>query len=180
MSVRRSKAESPWPMRVGIGFDLHRLRRGRPFVLAGIRLPSPAGPEGHYDADPLAHAVVDALLGAAALGDIGEHFPDTDPRWKGTLGAEFLERTRALLARHGWQPCQVDATVFCERPKLGQHKRRIAGALARALGIPESDMSLKAKTMEGLGPIGSGKAVAAQAVATLTRLPRRASRRRSG
>ena len=156
-------------MRVGIGFDLHRLRRGRPFVLAGVRIPSPAGPVGHSDADPLSHAVVDALLGAAALGDIGDHFSDSDPRWRGTPGPEFLRRARRILARRGWRPSSVDATVFCERPKLGPHKPEVAAALARALGLPASAVNVKAKTMEGLGPIGEGKAVAAQAVAVLKR-----------
>lgn len=156
-------------MRAGIGFDLHLLRRGRPFVLAGVRIPSPTGPVGHSDADPLSHAVVDALLGAAALGDIGDHFSDSDPRWRGTPGPEFLRRTRRLLARRGWRPASVDATVFCERPKLGPRKPEVAAALAKALGLPASAVNVKAKTMEGSGPIGAGKAVAAQAVAVLKR-----------
>ena len=155
--------------RVGIGFDIHRLVRGRPFLLAGVRLPGPFGPEGHSDADPLSHAIVDALLGAAALGDIGEHFPDSEPRWRGTAGLEFLARARALLARRGLKPAQMDATVFCERPRLGPYKREIAAAIARALGLPASSVNVKAKTMEGLGVIGTGKAVAAQAVAVLAR-----------
>lgn len=155
--------------RVGIGFDLHRMVRGRPFVLAGVRIPHASGPDGHSDADPLSHAVVDALLGAAALGDIGEHFPDSASRWKGMPGVGFLERTRAILARKGWRPGGIDATVFCERPKLGTHKRAIAAAIARSLGLPAASVSVKAKTMEGLGPLGAGKAVAAQAVAVLAR-----------
>ena len=155
--------------RVGTGFDLHRLCRGRPFVLAGVRIPSLTGPLGHSDADPLSHAVVDALLGAAALGDIGEHFPDSDPRWRGTPGPEFLKLTRGILARAGWKPSNVDATILCERPKLGAHKRAVAAALAKALGLPASSVSVKAKTMEGLGEIGKGRAVAAQAVAVLVR-----------
>ncbi len=155
--------------RVGIGFDLHRLVRGRPFLLAGVRLPGPKGPLGHSDADPLSHAVVDALLGAAALGDIGDHFPDSDPRWKGTPGPAFLARARALLARKGWRPAGIDATVFLERPRLGPYKRAIAAALARAVGLPAAAVNVKAKTMEGLGPLGAGKAVAAQAVAVLAR-----------
>jgi 2-C-methyl-D-erythritol 2,4-cyclodiphosphate synthase len=112
---------------------------------------------------------VDALLGAAALGDIGEHFPDSDPRWQGTSGLELLKRTRTLLARSGFRPSNVDATVLCERPRLGPHKRAIAAALARTLGLPASSVNVKAKTMEGLGPLGAGKAVAAQAVAVLAR-----------
>ena len=155
--------------RVGTGFDLHRLKRGRPFVLAGVRIPSAAGPDGHSDADPLSHAVVDALLGAAALGDIGEHFPDSDPRWRGTGGPEFLRRTRALLAKSGFRPVNVDATLLCERPKLGPFKRKVAASVAKALGLPASAVGLKAKTMEGLGEIGKGRAVAAQAVASVTR-----------
>lgn len=153
--------------RVGTGFDLHRLRKGRPFVLAGVRIPAPAGPLGHSDADPLSHAVVDALLGAAALGDIGEHFPDSDPRWRGTPGPEFLRRTAAILRKAGFRPHAVDTTILCERPKLGPYKRRVAAAVAEALGLPAGRVSVKAKTMEGLGAIGTGKAVAAQAVATV-------------
>ena len=156
--------------RVGTGFDLHRLKRGRPFVLAGVRIPSASGPDGHSDADPLSHAVVDALLGAAALGDIGEHFPDSDPRWKGTSGPEFLKRTRAILSKAGFRPVNVDATVLCERPKLGPFKRRVARGVAKALGLPASAVGVKAKTMEGLGEIGKGRAVAAQAVAAVARL----------
>ena len=158
-------------MRTGLGFDLHRMRRGRPFVLAGIVIPHPSGPDGHSDADPLSHAVVDALLGAASLGDIGEHFPDSDPRWRGTSGPEFLKRTTVLLAKAGWRPAHVDATLLCEKPRLGPYKRRVADAMAKALGLKPSAVNLKAKTMEGLGPIGAGKAVAAQAVATVTRRP---------
>ena len=153
--------------RTGLGFDLHRMRRGRPFVLAGIRIPHPSGPDGHSDADPLSHAVVDALLGAASLGDIGEHFPDSDPRWRGTSGPEFLKRTRLLLAKAGWKPLHVDATLLCERPKLGPHKRRVAAAVAKALGLKPSAVNVKAKTMEGLADIGRGRAVAAQAIATV-------------
>ena len=160
-------------MRAGVGFDIHRMKRGRPFLLAGGRIPHPAGPEGHCDADPLSHAVVDALLGAAALGDIGEHFPDSDPLWSGTSGPEFLRRARALLAKAGWRPSNIDTTVFCERPKLEPYKHRIAGAIAAALGLPGPAVSVKAKTLEGLGAIGAGKAVAAQAVAMIARRPRR-------
>ncbi len=156
-------------MRAGLGFDLHRMRRGRPFVLAGVRIQHPAGPAGHSDADPLSHAVVDALLGAASLGDIGDHFPDSDPRWRGTPGIEFLRRTRVLLAKAGWRPANVDATLLCERPKLGPHKRAIAAAVPKAPGLPAAAVSVKAKTMEGLGEIGRGRAVAAQAVALVSK-----------
>lgn len=164
------------PPRVGIGFDLHRLAPRRPFVLAGLRIPSPLGPLGHSDADPLSHAVVDALLGAAGLGDIGDHFPDSDPRWRGTPGPEFLRRTAALLSRRGLKPSGVDATLFCERPRLGPYKRAVASALAQALGIPAASVNVKAKTMEGLGPIGQGRAVAAQAIAAVATLRRGAGR----
>ena len=155
--------------RVGTGFDLHRLKRGHPLVLAGVRIPPASGPDGHSDADPLSHAVVDALLGAAALGDSGEHFPDSDPRWRGTPGPELLRRTRRILERRGFKPSNVDATLLCERPKLGPFKRKIAAALAKALGLPASAVGVKAKTMEGLGEIGMGRAVAAQAVAVVVR-----------
>ena len=149
-------------MRVGLGFDIHRLVPGRPFILGGLTFDHQRGPSGHSDGDVLLHALVDALLGAAALGDIGDHFPDNDPKWKGTAGKVFVVETLALLAKQKLFPVQVDSTVFLEVPKLGKKKRELAEALANLLDIPPERTSVKAKTMEELGAIGAGEAVAAQ------------------
>lgn len=154
-------------MRVGLGFDIHRLVPGKPFVLGGLSFDHPRGPSGHSDGDVLLHALVDALLGAAALGDIGDHFPDTDPRWKGTAGDVFVKAALKLVAAKGWKPAQVDATVFLELPKLGKRKPELAAALAKLLGIEKDASSVKAKTMEGLGAIGTGDAIAAQVLVVL-------------
>lgn len=157
--------------RVGLGFDLHRLRRGRPFVLGGVRIPHPVGPVGHSDGDVILHALCDALLGAAGGGDIGDRFPDTDPRWKGTDSRRFVAAVWGPLRRAGWRVANVDVTVLAERPKLTPWKRRIAAAAARLLGVPAARVNVKAKTMERLGPIGAGKAVAAQVVVLLEKTP---------
>ncbi|MBI2921332.1 MAG: 2-C-methyl-D-erythritol 2,4-cyclodiphosphate synthase, partial [Planctomycetes bacterium] len=141
--------------RHGLGFDIHRLQPGRPFVLGGLAFAHPRGPVGHSDGDVLLHALVDAMLGAAALGDIGDHFPDGDPQWKGTPGRVFVEKAMELLEKRGLRPAQVDATVFLEVPKLGKRKAELARAVAEMLGIPEDRTSVKAKTMEGLGAIGA-------------------------
>ena len=154
-------------MRIGLGFDIHRLQPGRPFILGGVTFAHPRGPVGHSDGDVLLHALVDALLGAAALGDIGDHFPDTDPRWKGAAGKVFVDQALLLLDAKGLKPLQVDATVFLELPKLGKRKPELAAELAKILGIPEERANVKAKTMEGLGAIGTGDAIAAQVLVTL-------------
>jgi len=159
----------PSGMRVGLGFDLHRLVRGRPFVLGGLRIPHPRGPLGHSDGDALLHALVDALLGAAGGGDIGDRFPDTDPRWKGADSRTLLEAVWRPLRKAGWRICNVDATVVAERPKLGPWKPRIAREIARLLGCPPRAVCVKAKTMERLGEIGAGKAVAAQVAVLMSR-----------
>jgi 2-C-methyl-D-erythritol 2,4-cyclodiphosphate synthase len=163
-------------MRYGLGYDIHRLTSGRPFVLGGLTFDHPRGPSGHSDGDVLLHAAVDAMLGAAALGDIGDHFPDSDPKWKGTAGKVFIEETLKLLAAKKFAPAQVDATVFLELPKLGQRKRELEEALAVLLGTPRDRTSVKAKTMEGLGAIGEGRAVAAQVLVVLKKIkaPKRA------
>jgi 2-C-methyl-D-erythritol 2,4-cyclodiphosphate synthase len=153
--------------RSGIGYDLHRLAQGRKLILGGIEVPFEKGPVGHSDGDALAHAICDALLGAAGLGDIGTHFPDTDPRWKGASSLVFLERTRELLDGQGLNIGHIDAVVILERPKLGPHFPVIRAALAKALGIEPARINLKAKTNEGVGEIGRGEAIAAQAIATL-------------
>ena len=153
--------------RSGIGYDLHRLAAGRKLILGGIEVPYDKGPVGHSDGDALAHAICDALLGAASLGDIGTHFPDTDPKWKGVSSLLFLEHTRKLLDERRLKITHVDAVVICERPKLGPHFPAMRAALAKALGISPEQINLKAKTNEGTGEIGRGEAISAQAIATL-------------
>jgi 2-C-methyl-D-erythritol 2,4-cyclodiphosphate synthase len=153
--------------RSGIGYDLHRLSEGRKLMVGGIEVPFDKGSVGHSDGDVLSHALCDALLGAAGLGDIGTHFPDTDPKWKGVSSLLFLEDTRKLLDERRLKITHVDAVVICERPKLGPHFPAMRGALAKALGISTEQINLKAKTNEGTGEIGRGEAIAAHAIATL-------------
>jgi 2-C-methyl-D-erythritol 2,4-cyclodiphosphate synthase len=153
--------------RAGIGYDLHRLAEGRKLIVGGIELPFPKGPVGHSDGDVLAHAICDALLGAAGLGDIGTHFPDTDPRWKDASSLRFLEHMRDLLAEHGFRIVHIDATVITEKPKLGPHFPAMREALAKSLAITPAMINLKAKTNEAVDAIGRGEAIAAQAIATL-------------
>ncbi|HXN16677.1 MAG TPA: 2-C-methyl-D-erythritol 2,4-cyclodiphosphate synthase [Usitatibacter sp.] len=153
--------------RVGIGYDLHRLAEGRKLILGGIEVPFHKGPVGHSDGDALAHAICDALLGAAGLGDIGTHFPDTDPKWKDVSSLRFLERVRDLLAEHQLRISHMDAVVITEKPKLGPHFPAMREALAKSLGISTSAINLKAKTNEGVDAIGRGEAIAAQAIVTL-------------
>ena len=153
--------------RTGIGYDLHRLVIMRKFVLGGIVVPFDRGPAGHSDGDVLAHAICDALLGAAGLGDIGSHFPDTDPEWKGMSSLRFLDAIRALLVARNVRIVHIDAIVIAERPKLGPHFPAMREALANALGIEPARINLKAKTNEGVDALGRGEAIAAHAVATL-------------
>jgi 2-C-methyl-D-erythritol 2,4-cyclodiphosphate synthase len=153
--------------RAGIGHDLHRLAEGRKLVLGGVEVPFHKGPVGHSDGDALAHAICDALLGAAGLGDIGTHFPDTDPKWKDVSSLRFLERVRDLLAERQLRISHMDAIVITERPKLGPHFPAMREALAKSLGISTSAINLKAKTNEGVDAIGHGEAIAAQAIVTL-------------
>jgi 2-C-methyl-D-erythritol 2,4-cyclodiphosphate synthase len=154
--------------RTGIGYDLHRLEEGRPLIVGGIELPFDKGPVGHSDGDVLAHAICDALLGAAGLGDIGTHFPDTDAKWKGTNSLIFLERTKKLLDEKKFAIEHVDAVVITEKPKLGPHFPKMREALAGALGVGADKIHLKAKTNEGVDAIGRGEAIAAHVVATLS------------
>jgi 2-C-methyl-D-erythritol 2,4-cyclodiphosphate synthase len=154
-------------IRVGQGFDLHRLEAGRPFILGGVTIPHETGMAGHSDADVLVHAVIDALLGAAAQGDIGSHFPDTDPGYKGADSLELLSRTGELIAAAGWAIGNIDATVVAERPKLRPHIEAIRERMAETLGIAPGAVSVKAKTHERVGPEGRGEAVSAQAVCLL-------------
>ena len=155
-------------IRCGIGYDLHRLAEGRPLVVGGITLPFDKGPVGHSDGDVLAHAVCDALLGAAALGDIGTHFPDTDPKWKGANSLRFLEHARNLLDEKRLKIEHVDAVVIMEKPKLVPHFPKMREALAKSLGLAPEQIHLKAKTNEGVDAIGRGEAIAAHVVATLS------------
>jgi 2-C-methyl-D-erythritol 2,4-cyclodiphosphate synthase len=159
---------APAVSRVGIGYDLHRLELGRRLILGGLEIESERGPVGHSDGDALAHAICDALLGAGGLGDIGTHFPDTDPRWKGASSLVFLERAAAMLAERGLRIAWIDAVVIAERPKLGPHFPAMRAALASALGVSDAIIHLKAKTNEGLGELGRGEAIAAQAVAAVS------------
>jgi 2-C-methyl-D-erythritol 2,4-cyclodiphosphate synthase len=153
--------------RSGIGYDLHRLAEGRKLIIGGIEVPFDKGPVGHSDGDVLSHALCDALLGAASLGDIGTHFPDTDPKWKGASSLLFLEHTRKLLDQKGLRILHLDAVVILERPKLGPHFPAMKTALAKSLGISPEQINLKAKTNEGTGEIGRGEAIAAHTIATL-------------
>jgi 2-C-methyl-D-erythritol 2,4-cyclodiphosphate synthase len=153
--------------RAGIGYDLHRLAEGRKLMIGGIEIPFEKGSVGHSDGDVLSHALCDALLGAAGLGDIGAHFPDTDPKWKGVSSLLFLEHVRKLLDERRLRITHLDAVVICERPKLGPHFPAMRAALAKSLGIAGSQINLKAKTNEGTDAIGRGEAIAAQAIATL-------------
>jgi 2-C-methyl-D-erythritol 2,4-cyclodiphosphate synthase len=154
-------------VRCGIGYDLHRLAEGRKLIVGGIELPFEKGPVGHSDGDVLAHALCDALLGAAGLGDIGTHFPDSDPKWKGANSLIFLEHARKLLDQEKFAIEHVDAVVIAEKPKLGPHFAKMREALGRALKLPPDKIHLKAKTNEGVDAIGRGEAIAAHVVATL-------------
>jgi 2-C-methyl-D-erythritol 2,4-cyclodiphosphate synthase len=150
--------------RSGIGWDSHRLVEGRPLVLGGVRVPSERGLAGHSDADVLTHAVIDALLGAAGLGDIGRHFPDTDERWRDADSIELLRAARGMLPA---APLNVDATVVCEAPSLSPYRDEMRARLAEALGLPADSVNVKFTTAEGMGFVGRGEGVAALAIATL-------------
>lgn len=154
-------------LRIGQGHDLHRLVPGRRFVVGGVEIAHSHGPLGHSDGDVLLHAVCDALLGALALGDIGAHFPDTDPRFAGADSSALTAHVVALVRERGFRVVNVDVTIHAERPKIGPHAARIRAHVAALLGCGEGDVSVKAKTGEGLGEIGRGEAVAASAVALL-------------
>ena len=160
-------------MRVGIGYDSHRFtdEQGRPLILGGVTIPGDRGLAGHSDADAVAHAITDALLGAAALGDIGTHFPPSDPRWKDADSIALLERAVDLVREAGHVVGNVDVTVVCEAPKIGPHVEAMRDRLAAALGVDAAAVAVKGKTNEGMGWIGRGEGIAAMAVALL--LPRR-------
>jgi 2-C-methyl-D-erythritol 2,4-cyclodiphosphate synthase len=154
-------------VRTGVGFDTHAFASGRPLILGGIELEHEQGLAGHSDADVLTHAVIDALLGAAALGDIGQHFPDTDPRYAGADSLGLLRAVVAELGGHGWEIGNVDATVVLERPKLAPYRDAIRASLATALALPLEAVNVKATTGERIGFVGRGEGAAALAVATI-------------
>jgi 2-C-methyl-D-erythritol 2,4-cyclodiphosphate synthase len=154
-------------VRTGLGYDCHRLAADRRLVLGGVEIPSEVGLLGHSDADVLTHAIIDALLGAAGLGDIGEHFPDTDERYRDADSIELLRRTAGFVTDAGFKIVNVDATVVLERPKLAEHKQEMRDALAAALGIARTDMNVKATRGEGMGFVGRGEGAAALAIATV-------------
>jgi 2-C-methyl-D-erythritol 2,4-cyclodiphosphate synthase len=153
----------------GIGWDSHRFVEGRPLMLGGVTIPHERGLAGHSDADVLAHAVTDALLGAAGLGDIGQHFPDTDERWRGADSLDLLRTVVALVGERGFAVTHVDTTVVMERPKIGPHREAIRATLAAAVGVGSEHVNVKASTGEGMGFVGRGEGAAALAVVTLVR-----------
>ena len=156
-------------LRIGQGWDVHRLGPGRPLILGGVKIPSEFGLEGHSDADILSHAITDALLGAAALGDIGMHFPDSDARWKDADSGQFLRHARDLIAGQGYSIVNVDTTVVLERPRLKDFRHEIREKLAETLGLEVGQVSVKFKTAEKTGPVGEGRSAEAQALVTICR-----------
>jgi 2-C-methyl-D-erythritol 2,4-cyclodiphosphate synthase len=158
-------------MRIGQGFDIHALVEGRKLVIGGVTIPFAKGLAGHSDADVLLHAVCDALIGAAGLGDIGRHFPDTDPKYKGADSRVLLRAVAKLLATNGWRTANVDATIIAEQPKMAPHIPAMVANIAADLGIGPAFVNVKAKTAEKLGAVGRGEGIAAQAVALIQPAP---------
>ena len=156
-------------IRVGLGHDRHRLVPGRPLILGGLTIEFELGLEGHSDADVLLHAVTDAVLGAAGLGDIGEWFPNTDPQWANADSAVFLRHVIDEVRRRGWEIGNLDCTIHAERPKISPHKRMIASHIAHLLGIDQNQVNVKAKTGEKVGPVGRQEAIDADAIVLLVR-----------
>ncbi len=157
--------------RTGIGFDIHRFAEGRRLVLGGVEIPHTMGLLGHSDADVLCHALADALLGAVAAGDIGQHFPDTDPQWKNADSLKLLARAAAVVRERGGRAVNVDATVMAERPKVAPHIDRMRALIGAAVGLPVDAVSVKATTLERLGALGREEGIAAMAVATVEMEP---------
>ena len=155
--------------RFGQGWDVHRIVEGRPLILGGVTIPSAFGLQGHSDADVLSHAITDAILGAIAAGDIGMHFPDTDPRWQGCNSLQFLQHACGLAEQAGFRIVNVDSTVILERPKLKDFRLAIRESLAKTMGLDVAVVSVKFKTAEGLGPVGEGRSAEAQAIVLMTR-----------
>ena len=152
-------------MRVGTGYDSHRFDADRPLVLGGITIPDHAGLRGHSDGDAIAHAVIDAILGAGCAGNVGSHFPPSDVRWQGADSIDLLERSVQVLCEAGWRVINVDVTVVCESPKIGPHASAMRARLAEAMGVDVGRVSVKGKSNEGMGWIGSGEGLAVHAVA---------------
>ena len=160
------------PFRIGEGWDVHALVPGRPLIIGGVNIPHTVGLLGHSDADVLLHAITDALLGAAALGDIGRHFPDTDPRFKGSDSLVLLTEVVRRVREAGFEIGNVDSTVIAQAPKLGPHIPGMCERIAQALGVPVACVNVKAKTAEKLGPVGQGLSIEARAVVLLVPRPR--------
>jgi 2-C-methyl-D-erythritol 2,4-cyclodiphosphate synthase len=158
--------------RVGIGFDVHAFAEGNFIMLGGVRIPHERGVRAHSDGDVVVHALCDALLGAAGLGDIGMHFPDTDPQWRGVAGTVLLERVLAMLLARGFEPVNVDVTILAERPRIAPHREAMRRRLAEMLDLPPEMVNVKATTTEQLGLIGRGEGLAAQAIALVESLAR--------
>ena len=154
-------------MRIGIGYDVHKLVSGRKLILGGVTIPYELGLDGHSDADVIVHAIMDALLGAAALGDIGQHFPDTDPAYLGADSISLLKEVGAILAKHGYRVGNIDSTIIAQRPKLMSFLPEMRQNVANALGLEQNQVSIKATTEEHLGFTGRGEGISAQAVALL-------------
>jgi len=157
------------PFRIGEGWDTHQLVEGRPLILGGVAIPHTHGLLGHSDADALCHAITDALLGAAGLGDIGRHFPDTDETFRGADSVALLQEAARRVRAAGWEPANVDATIVAQRPKLAGHIDAMRERLSAALGLPREAVNVKAKTAEKMGPVGECKAIEARAVCLLAR-----------
>jgi len=153
--------------RVGEGWDVHALVPGRKLILGGVDIPHTAGLLGHSDADVLLHAITDAVLGAAGLGDIGRHFPDTDPQFNGADSSVLLAEAMRRVRAHGWELVNVDSTIVAQAPKLAPHMPAILAGVSRALGVQADQVNVKAKTAEKLGPVGQGQSIEARAVALL-------------
>ena len=164
--ARRHPGDAP-PLRVGTGWDSHRFGADRPLLLAGVTFPGEPGLHGFSDGDAVAHAVTDALLGAACLGDIGTHFPPGVEKWRGADSMELLARAVRLLREHGWAAGNADVTVICERPRIGPRAAEMRARLADCLGVPAGAVSVKGKSNEGMGWVGRGEGIAVQAVATV-------------
>ena len=157
-------------MRIGQGFDAHAFRAGRALIIGGVTIPHAKGLDGHSDADVLLHAICDALLGAAALGDIGKHFPDSDPKYTGIDSRKLLRETAALLAKNGWGLVNLDATIIAQEPRMAPHIAAMIVNIAADLGVAKRDVSVKAKTTDKLGFTGRGEGIAAEAIALIARM----------
>jgi len=169
LEAARQQASRPAVSRIGTGYDLHRLIEGRPMIIGGVTIPSDKGATGHSDADVVCHAVIDAVLGAVCAGNVGQHYPDTDPRWKGASSTQMLRDSVRLVQAQGFLVENVDVTVVLERPKIAPFIDQMRAELAAALGVAADHVSVKGKTNEGVDAVGRGEAIAAHAVALLSR-----------